>query len=384
MKILMFSLDANLLDPSSRASERMRAYAAVLDELHIIVPMPFPRHDAFSPRDNLHIHAAGRSIGYFLTAYRLGFGIIKRYRFSPHDDCITAQDAFPTGIVAWLLAHRTSMPLQLQAHTPFFHGRFIWQSPFQFIQYRVARFLYPRADAVRVVSREIALYMTDQLLIPKERISTLPVFSDFPSGGDGHDAGHFRAKYPQFSFIACMPTRFVIEKNIAMAIRAFIRLSSSHPDIGLIIQGRGPSEAALRRLARDANGSVIFEPWGDPSPLYRSADAYLCTSWYEGWCLGIVEAMHAGVPVITTPVGSANEFVRDGENGLVVPCDDSDALHNALLSLYRFPELRRRSADIAMRDACRFFSATAREHAFLIREGFRKAVANSRIACPLA
>ena len=115
MKILMLSLDAGLLDPLSRASGRMRAYADVLDELHIVVHAPLAR-DGTTPsvRGNLSIHAArSRSAGYFLEAYRLGLGIIEERRFSPHEDCITAQDAFPTGVVAWLLKRRTGMPLEL-------------------------------------------------------------------------------------------------------------------------------------------------------------------------------------------------------------------------------------------------------------------------------
>lgn len=379
MKVLMFSLDAALLDPASRVFRRMRAYAEVLSELHIIVNAPLPvGGEARLLYGNLIIYPTGNrhGAGYFLAAYRIGRRILKERAFSVHEDCITAQDAFPTGVVAWLLVRPTGIPFELQAHAPFFKSRFIWQRPFNFIQYVFARFLYPRADGVRAVSQEIARYMDNRLHIPRERILIAPVFSDFPVVvDDERRTAPFRKKYPQFSFIACMPARLVPEKNIAMAIRAFIALSRSNPAIGLVVMGAGSSEMALRRLARDAHDSVVFEPWGDPFPLYQSADVYLCTSWYEGWCLGLVEAIYAGVPIITTPVGSACELIRDGESGRIIPFDDSNALYDAILSFYRSSALRHSYAEAALRDARRLLPATSHDHALSVRNGFETAIA---------
>jgi glycosyltransferase involved in cell wall biosynthesis len=56
----------------------------------------------------------------------------------------------------------------------------------------------------------------------------------------------------------------------------------------------------------------------------------------------LVEAMACGVPVVTTPVSGIPELVRDGENGLLVPPDDPEALAAAILRLRDDPALRRR------------------------------------------
>jgi hypothetical protein len=47
------------------------------------------------------------------------------------------------------------------------------------------------------------------------------------------------------------------------------------------------------------------------------ADVYVCTSYMEGGPLPVMEAVLAGLAVITTPVGQTAEWVRDGENGVV-------------------------------------------------------------------
>jgi len=56
----------------------------------------------------------------------------------------------------------------------------------------------------------------------------------------------------------------------------------------------------------------------------------------------IAQAMAAGKPVVTTPVGGIPDMVRDGETGLLVGVGDKDGLAEALLRLLRDPTLRTR------------------------------------------
>jgi glycosyltransferase involved in cell wall biosynthesis len=61
----------------------------------------------------------------------------------------------------------------------------------------------------------------------------------------------------------------------------------------------------------------------------------------------LVEAMACALPVVTTPVSGIPELVRDGENGLLVPPDDPDALAAAILRLRGDAALRRRLGEAA-------------------------------------
>ena len=58
----------------------------------------------------------------------------------------------------------------------------------------------------------------------------------------------------------------------------------------------------------------------------------------------LVEAMAAGLPVVTTRVSGIPELVEDGVNGLLVDPDDPDALAEALLRVHRDPDRRARLA----------------------------------------
>lgn len=372
MKVLMISLDRDMLDPASRSFKRMRAYADFVDELHIVVPSPSASSASPFSVGNCTVYAAYSRFrpGYLMSAYRLSSSILRDRSFVPADGRITAQDAFPAGIIAWVLRLATGIPFELQAHAPFFDRRFIFGSPFQFIQYVTGRFLYPRADRVRAVSRIIASYLVERLRIPAARVSTIPVFSDFPLQRASLPDGPYRAAHPRFRFIICIVARFVPEKNIAMAIRAAASLSADYPDIGWIVMGAGPEEAQLRRLAASLGAAVVFEPWSsDPSDLYRSSDLYICTSWYEGWGLGIVEAVRSGTPVVTTLVGCVPELLSDSESRIIVPFGDSEALASAVVSLYRDPARRATMARAASSAAYAAYE-DSRSHALRVTEAW--------------
>ena len=79
------------------------------------------------------------------------------------------------------------------------------------------------------------------------------------------------------------------------------------------------------------------------------ADVYVCTSYMEGGPLPVMEAVLAGLAVITTPVGQTAEWVRDGENGFV--CRTFAEVERAARRYARDPALvrahRARSREIA-------------------------------------
>lgn len=64
--------------------------------------------------------------------------------------------------------------------------------------------------------------------------------------------------------------------------------------------------------------------------LYRSASVLVLPTLAEGFAYVVLEAMAAGLPIITTRNSGCGDFVRDGENGWLVPAGDADALAGRL------------------------------------------------------
>ena len=107
------------------------------------------------------------------------------------------------------------------------------------------------------------------------------------------------------------------EKRVDTLIRA---LAMAKSDWNLTIVGDGESREKLQELADSLGVETKIEwlgwrehPWAEEQVL--KADFMVLPSEYEGFALVLVEALAAGIPVISTPVGVAPELIRPGENG---------------------------------------------------------------------
>jgi glycosyltransferase involved in cell wall biosynthesis len=97
---------------------------------------------------------------------------------------------------------------------------------------------------------------------------------------------------------------------------------------------------------------------------YAALDIYINPSREEGGPKGIIEAMAAGVPVVTSAVGMAPELVRPDETGQLVPPDDPDALAAAILEIDARPDIRTRIVSTARAavDCCNWQNVAKRHY----------------------
>jgi glycosyltransferase involved in cell wall biosynthesis len=132
-------------------------------------------------------------------------------------------------------------------------------------------------------------------------------------------------------------------KGVDTIIRALALLKHSH-DFTLVVCGRGPEKAALRRLSAELGIEDRVEFRGrvsrDEIPRYFAAcDVFVLASRVEAAGNVLLEAMSAGRPVITTESGGPPEYVKDGRTGYVIPVDDHDTLARRVGSLLDDPAL---------------------------------------------
>lgn len=137
--------------------------------------------------------------------------------------------------------------------------------------------------------------------------------------------------------------RLVPWKRIDQILEAVSRIR----ELGLVVIGEGPERTRLRKIARDlgVTDRVYFagrRGKNETLALMAACDLLVLNSTYEGLPHVLLEAMALGVPVVATAVGGTPEVVRDGENGLLLPPADSDALLAALRRLCADDVLRRR------------------------------------------
>ena len=108
----------------------------------------------------------------------------------------------------------------------------------------------------------------------------------------------------------------------------------------LLMAGEGELFESTKELGAGFGDSVRFLGWrSDLAVLFAAADVAVLSSDNEGMPVTLIEASMAGVPCVTTDVGSAREVVLDNETGFVVPTD-SVAIAQALITLFTNEKLR--------------------------------------------
>ena len=131
------------------------------------------------------------------------------------------------------------------------------------------------------------------------------------------------------------------QKNLPLLVNSFALFHMSHSDYKLSIIGDAANEEGrqvkteLDELVSGLglNGSVEFRPFSANVHSEIIYDAmYVNSSDYEGISNAMLEAMAIGLPVICTdcPIGGASAAIKDGENGMLVPVGDVDAMADAM------------------------------------------------------
>ncbi|GAA0668953.1 glycosyltransferase [Natronoarchaeum mannanilyticum] len=131
-------------------------------------------------------------------------------------------------------------------------------------------------------------------------------------------------------------SRLVERKGHYDLLDAWPAVLNTHSEAQLLLVGDGPERDALERYAeeRGCSKSVIFAGQRDDIPaLLDAMDVFVFPSHYEGLPGALLEAMCAGLPIVTTPVDGCSELVDDEKHGIHVPSQNSSALGKAVREL---------------------------------------------------
>lgn len=122
----------------------------------------------------------------------------------------------------------------------------------------------------------------------------------------------------------------------AKAFDTLIKVMDSLPGVYLWIAGEGPERAALESLIAELGlgDRVKLLGWrSDRAALFQACDICVFSSRYEPFGTVFVQAWAQKKPLVTTDADGPRQFVRDREDGLVVPVDDVAAMAEAVKAL---------------------------------------------------
>ncbi|MBP1158497.1 phosphatidylinositol alpha-mannosyltransferase [Rhodococcus sp. PvR044] len=133
-------------------------------------------------------------------------------------------------------------------------------------------------------------------------------------------------------------------KGMAVLLEALPELVAKHPDLEILVVGRGDEDRLRKDAGRFAGHLRLLGQVTDAekASALRSADVY-CAPNLGGESFGIVlvEAMAAGTAVVASELDAFRRVLRDGTAGMLVPVGDSAALSTAIDSVLSDPDRRR-------------------------------------------
>jgi glycosyltransferase involved in cell wall biosynthesis len=216
------------------------------------------------------------------------------------------------------------------------HGRWVpdYRRPRRIVANRLLR---QNRDRVVGVGENVRHALIVNEGIPATRVGVVYNGVDLTPYREGHVERETVRREMGFGprdFVAIQVARLVPIKDHRTALKAVAAI----PQARLVLVGEGPEEAAIRETVAQLGLQERVRMLGlrnDVPRLLRAADAFLLSSINEGIPLTVIEAMAAGLPVVSTAAGGVAEVVLDGATGLLAPVSASGMLGEHLMRLAR-------------------------------------------------
>jgi len=176
-------------------------------------------------------------------------------------------------------------------------------------------------DAVTVGSQQ-ELDHARVLRLPESRLKLVPMGVDLAARTDSA-AARAELGLPPDGFVVGFIGRIVAQKNPDRLAKAFGIVAKRLPVAHFVVVGDGDLRDDFT-AAMAANGlldRVVIRPHPKARDIVCAFDVLVCASDYESFGLIFAEALAAGVPVVSPPVGVAEEAVGDGEAGRIAGFD---------------------------------------------------------------
>lgn len=198
------------------------------------------------------------------------------------------------------------------------------------IRRRADRWATHRFDVVVAVSQQVKSFLSEDYGIDPRRIEMIP------NGWGGTPLPRFPSAEPTVVTVGGLRP----EKGQSVLLNAWVSVVKHVPHAQLILVGDGAERASLERRTRELaiQGTVTFAGVQENIwPFLAAAHVFVLPSFSETSGIAAMEAMAAGLPVVASDVGGLREVVRDGQNGVLVPSNDPEALSKELSRLLTSP-----------------------------------------------
>jgi glycosyltransferase involved in cell wall biosynthesis len=215
------------------------------------------------------------------------------------------------GAPAWLLAaaNRLSIPCVETLHG--MHSLFNADWAAEAVRSRQLTTIVAVSELVR------RQYLNGNPDFAAERIVTIPNSVDDERRAIGDRAAARAALGLRDEYLFVCLARHCLQKNTYGLVAAFAEVAARHPQAHLLIAGRPDDPVYFSQVRHLREGLPcrarihLRDHTAQPAALLGAADGFVLDSFFEGWSLASMEALHAGLPVVLSEVGGAREQVGE-------------------------------------------------------------------------
>ncbi len=211
------------------------------------------------------------------------------------------------------------------------------------LKQRIEKFLTNKCDRVICVSKSNQSDGIERFDLSRSRV----IYNAISATKYNYDLQHNNIRnelnIPEDIFLLGYIVRFTNQKDPFTLIQAFNKVVSKYDKVKLLMVGEGELKIPSVELVKDLNLSdkVIFETFRTDVPaILKAIDVYCLPSLWEGFPIGILEAMAMKVPVVATPVDGNKELINNHITGELFPIKDPEALAYIIISLLENPKKR--------------------------------------------
>ena len=175
---------------------------------------------------------------------------------------------------------------------------------------------------------------------------------------NGVDIKNFYKKEKEIEGITLINVgRFSPQKNHILLIKCFYEVIKSNQDVKLVLVGDGECKDIIQKEVsryRIADKIYFAGNVSNVEDYLAIADIFVMTSDYEGLPLSVIEAMAAGVPVISTKAGGVVELIQNQENGILVDVGDDKGIVEAIKELCNDSQKRKKMGKQARNSVAKY------------------------------
>ncbi len=212
----------------------------------------------------------------------------------------------------------------------------------------LTRYIYPLSNKILVFSSESKKKLAD--MVSEERIEIIPNAVNVRDFRNEDKTFKKDLSIPSEGKIVLFLSRLIRQKGVYDLIEAIGRVIRENGNVYFIFAGDGPERHQMETTCTQ-NGigtAVRFTghiPYRDVIRAFSCADVFVLPSYSEGMPMVILQALAAGVPIISTRVGAIADIVKDGVNGFLVEPHAPEQLAKKILFLIDRQDLMKRIGD---------------------------------------